>query len=316
MSTPTKSEKFFTILKNLFIVLLVLQFLPSTISSVRTTLEEAMSSKIHVGYIKIRGVIADSSFYTKKINEFSKAPEIKGLILKIDSPGGLPGSAQAIFNELKRFKKNKPIIVVTENMCASAAYYIAVAGNKIICAPSALVGSIGTVMQVPNVKDLLENWRVKFDYIQSGSFKTAGSPMKKMSLQEHEYLQALADDMYKQFVNDVAQCRGIDLKKSKVWADGKAFTGTQALKLNLVDSTGSIQDAIDAMKALLKTKEELKLIQPERGGSPLMKLLVGPEEEYGAESFCGTEVAASFLNEVYNKFLMKQATASNTAAMN
>jgi protease-4 len=315
MSTRTKSEKFFTFLKNFFIVLLVLQFLPSVISNLRSNLEEAMSSKVHVGYLKIKGVIADSAFYNKKIDEFSKDPEIKGLILKIDSPGGLPGSAQAIFNELKRFKKNKPIVVITENMCASAAYYIAASGNKIICAPSSLVGSIGTVMQLPNVKDLLENWRVKVDYVQSGSYKTAGSPVKKMSPAEHEYLQALADDSYQQFVNDVATSRGLSLKKSKLWADGKIFTGTQALKLNLVDSTGSIQDAIDAMKALLKTKEDLKLVQPEIGGSPLMKLLVGSDDEYTAESSCGTEVAASFLNAVYSKFLAKQTTSSNVATL-
>jgi len=300
-------------MKNLFILLLVINFIPVVFSNIKTSLEDALSSEVHVGLLKIRGVLMDSSYYVKKIDEFAKASDIKGLILKIESPGGAPGTSQELFNEIKKFKKDKPVVVFTENICGSGAYYAAIAANKIICTPSALMGSIGNFMQITNVKDLLDNWKIKTDFIQSGEFKTVGSPLnKKMTPEERAYLQEISDDIYKQFTQDVAQCRKLDLKKHQIWANGKVFTGNAALKLNLVDCLGSMQDATDAMKKLLKTKEELKFIQPAKKGG-LLSLLGGEDDIYGsAESTSSADTVAKFLSNVYNKFLPYQVAENNT----
>jgi len=281
-------------------------------SNLKTTLEDSLSSQVHVGCLKIKGLLSDSSYYTKKIEEFSKNSEIKGLIVKVESGGGAPGTSQAIFNELKKFKKDKPVIVFTENVCGSGAYYLAAASDKIICTPSALVGGIGTFLQLGSIKDLLESWKIKVDFVQSGKYKTAGSPLRNTTPEEREYLQVISDDMYTQFISDVAQCRKLDLKKEKFWANGRVFTGNQALKLNLVDCVGSMNEATEAMKKLLKTKEELKFIYPPKKSSGLLGLLSGDDESYGAESSSSAETVARFFSSVYSKFLAYQVAESST----
>ncbi|MCH7689109.1 MAG: S49 family peptidase, partial [Planctomycetes bacterium] len=160
---PQKKMGFFDIIKNLFWLLLFLQVAPVFFSGLRKTLEEAVAPKTQIGYLSVNGVIADSTFYVNNIQRFLKAPEIKALLIKIDSPGGFPGSAQAIFSALKRFKEKKPVVAFIENMGTSAAYNIAVATNHIVASPSALVGSIGVWMQIPpNIEKLAEDWKITF----------------------------------------------------------------------------------------------------------------------------------------------------------
>lgn len=304
---PSKSDIFFKYVKNIFILLIVLQFAPIVFDSLKKTIEESLSPKIQIGYLPIYGVLSDASYYEKKIDNYTKSSDIKGLILKIDSPGGLPGTSQAIFGALKKCKEKKPVVVVVENVCASGAYYAAIASNHIICNPSSLIGSVGVLASLPNVKDLLTSWKVKFNYIQSGTYKTAGSPLKDASEDELTYLQEQSNDMYKQFIKDVAASRKISEKEFTTWADGKVFTGNQALKLKLVDKLGSFQDGVSEMKKLLNIDEEteINLVKPKRPSS-LMRLLSG-DADYGIDMKSSlAERFACFASDVYNKFLMQQ----------
>jgi protease-4 len=301
----TKTNSFFGVLKNLFILLIFLQFAPTIVSNLKEQITEAISPKTHIGHITIKGMLSNSTFYVKKIREFHKDETIKALLLKIDCPGGLPGSAQAIFNELQYFKKDKPIVTLTENICTSAAYYIAAASNCIIAPASALVGGIGVFLQIPNVKELLEHWKITFQFIQKGEYKTAGSPLKDQTPAELTYLQGLADGNYVQFTKDVATSRNILLKQEKIWANGKVFLGTEGKRLGLIDVIGSYQEAEDAIKKLAKipTSEEIKLIAPKRP-SPFARLF-GGDEDYGSSSELSSKTA-SFLHDVYAKFFEKQ----------
>jgi len=303
----SKMDVFFKYVKNIFFLLIVLQFAPVVFSGLKDIVEEAVSPKVHVGLINITGILADASFYERKIENFAKSSEIKGLILKINSPGGYPGTAQELFNELKKFKAKKPIVVVVENMCTSAAYYIAACGDYIICNPSSMVGSVGVLLELPNVKDLINSWKIKFNYIQSGTYKTAGSPLKDASAEELSYLQSLADDTYKQFISDVASSRKLSEKEFTTWANGKVFTGNQALKLKLVDKLGSFGDAVSEMKKRLELDEatEIKLIQPKRA-SGLLNLLK-EDDEYSMEtSNTLADRFACFAGDVYQKFMLRQ----------
>jgi len=298
---------FFSVIKNLFFLLIFLQFAPTIFSNLKEQLTESISPKTQVGYITIKGMLSNSNFFVKKIREFHKDENIKALLLKIDCPGGLPGSAQAIFNELKHFKKDKPVVTLTENMCTSAAYYVASASDKIIAPASSLMGGIGVFLQLPNVKELLESWKVKFQFIQKGEYKTAGSPLKDQSPAELAYLQGLADGNYVQFTKDVAESRKIDLRKEKTWANGKVFLGAHAKQLGLVDIIGSYQEAEDALKKLAKIpeSEEIKLVAPKRPSA--IARLFGGEEDYESGSELSSKVA-TFLHETYNKFFEKQST--------
>jgi protease-4 len=303
----SRYESFSQIVKGLFFLLLVLQFAPTVFSNIKTLIEDALELKTKIGLLNINGMIYDSNFYTKKIDEFSKAPEIKGLLIKINSPGGFPGSSQAIFSELLKFKKKKPVVVVIENLCASAGYYIACASDKIICNSSSMVGSIGGWIGIPNVKELLNSWKIKFQYIQSGEYKTAGSPVKDLTEKEIKYFQNLSDVAYEQFVRDVATARKLDVKNQEKWADGKIFMGTQALSLKLVDQIGTFQDGISVIKTLAKIPGEIKLVTPAKA-SGFARLLGYADEDYGMESERSfADVIACFASDVYKKFLMYQA---------
>jgi protease-4 len=310
---PSKADVFFKYVKNIFILLIVLQFAPMVLSGLKKIIEDNLFPKVHIGLINISGVLSNATYYEKKIEKFAKSPDIKGIILKIDSPGGLPGTAQAIFNALKKCKEKKPVVTVVENVCASASYYAALASNMIICNPSSLIGSIGVLVALPNVKHLLNNWKIRFDYLQSGSYKTAGSPLKDATEEELTYLQGQADDIYQQFIKDVATCRKISPKDFTVWADGKVFTGNQALKLKLVDKLGSFYDGVSEMKHLLELDEEteIKLIKPTQASS-LMRLL-GADEEYGIDAHSSlADRFACFASDVYHKFLMHQKNSQPT----
>lgn len=303
----SRSETFFSIIKNLFILLLFLQFAPSAISGLKTVLVDAMYPKVQVGYLNINGPITDSSFYIKKIDDFAKAPDIKALLLRINSPGGYSGSSQVIFNELKRFKKDKPVVALIENVGASGAYYIAAAATTIIASPLSLVGSIGVFMELPNVKDLLESWKVHYRFVQSGAYKTTGSPVKAISEKELEYLQVLSDEQYNQFITDVAESRNIAIADDKQWADGKALTGTQGLKLKLIDQLGSYNDALNEVKKLAKVEkdEEIKLVHAKKV-TGFMKYFAD-EDDFGQDSVSLSDRVATFLSSVYQKITMQQS---------
>jgi protease-4 len=305
----SKSETFFTYIKNLFIILLFLQFAPPIISSIKSTLVDTIAPKTHVGYLTINGTITDAAFYVKKIDDMAKDTEIKALFLRINSPGGHAGSSQAIFNELKKFRAKKPVVALIENLGASAAYYIAAASNTIIASPVAMVGCIGVLMELPNIKDLLLSWKVHFRYVQSGTYKTTGSMVKDLTKDELDYLQRMSDDNYYQFIKDVAECRNLSVKDHKRWADGQVFTGNQGLKLKLIDKLGSYNDAITELKRLTKVPatDEIRLV-PAKRPSGLARLFGSEDDDMGGDQMSAATQVAGFMGAVYHAFMMQQAT--------
>ncbi len=307
-----KSFSFWGILKTLFLVIIILQILPMFFTNIKKTIEEAISPKPKIGHLTINGFIGDSTFFVKKIRSFAKNSDIKGLFIKINSPGGVPGSSQAIFNELKKYKEKKPIVILIENVCASAAYYIAVAGSTIISQPSSLVGSIGGFVQLPNIKGLMEDWKIKFNFVQSGKYKTAGNPFQDMTAEEKEYFQTISDSIYDQFINDVSSCRNVDKASFKKWADGKVFTGNEALKLKLIDKIGSLSEAIEEIKKLtgIKEDEEIRFIKAKRA-TGLLKYLRGQEDDNDEDGGFST-LLVNFFSNVFDKVLEKQKIKSET----
>jgi protease-4 len=282
-----KKIGFYERVKQVFFILLILQVAPFILMNLKNFFSEAFLPKTDVGMLSFDGMVTNSEFYVKQLHSFLKNPHIKGLLIKIDSPGGVAGSSQALFNELKRFKGKKPVIALVENMCASGSYYIAAAADYIIASPSSLVGSIGVVlgragMPIPNLKERMEDWKIKFEYIQAGAYKTAGNFFKDPTKDEREHLQSFVDDTYAQFVHDVADARGLDVATEKEWADGKIFTGNQALKLKLIDQLGSLQEAIDELKKRAGITTEIKLVAPNRKKG-FMKFITGDDDGYDGE---------------------------------
>ncbi|MBD3273587.1 signal peptide peptidase SppA [Candidatus Dependentiae bacterium] len=297
-----KNKSFSSILKNIFFLLIILQFAPIIFNNIKTYFKKAVTPKTYVGKLTIRDLITDSSFYVKNIKKFYKNDEIKALFLKIDCPGATPGASQAVFEEINRFKEKKPVIVLTENVCASGGYYMAAAANKIIAPASALIGSIGVYLQIPNVKELLNKWNIKFNLIQSGEYKTAGNPFKESDPKEIKYLQSLSDQNYKQFVKDMAKARNLNIAKEKVWANGKVFLATKAKRLKLIDEIGSQSKAEEILKELANIKTKIKFLKPKRP-TGLMKLLVGNDELEGQGQGFSSKLANFFSNLFYKIYL-------------
>lgn len=314
MNTDEKrswSDTFFKTIKNLFFLFLFLSFVPGIIVNLKNVISDAFFAKTQIGYMTLNGEITDVHHYVKQIETFAKDADIKGLLIRVNSPGGYAGSSYVLFNELRKFQEKKPIVVVVENICASGAYYAAITADSIISSPLALVGSIGVLMGVPNVKELMEHWKVHYTYVQSGSYKTAGSPLKDLEPLELEHLQALSDNNYQQFLKDVAENRGLAIKHAKEWADGKIFTGNQALQLHLIDKLGTFQDGMSEIKRLAKIKGEVQLVHIKKP-SQLMRLITGDDGDVDGEQISAATVVASFIGDVSAKLVAQHSAPTNS----
>ncbi|MBY0352856.1 signal peptide peptidase SppA [Candidatus Babeliales bacterium] len=299
-----------TILKNIFFGLLIINFVPIVFYSLKDTFSSVVFPKAHVAYMKL-GEINDSTFYAKKLRSVQKDSDIKALLIKVESPGGISGSGEALFNEIKKFKAKKPVIAFVENVCASAGYYAVCSADKIIANAASLVGSIGTLMQVPNVKGLADACHVKVAYINGGKFKVAGNPVRDLTDEEQQHLQDLTLQSYQLFVNDVARERNLDSNKASEWADGKIFVGSKALELGLIDQIGSYSDALDEVKKTLGLGEddEITFVQLKKKQNPVMELLAGDQDFAGLGSSSWSKKVGMFLSNVWSTFTGAQTRA-------
>ena len=258
--------RFFDYAKNLFILLIFLQLTPALLQGIRTQYSRFLLPSTRVGVIKLHGTLSDSSWYAKQLHTFFKDPDIKAILLKIESGGSAAGTGAALCNEISILKKQypKPIITLTENTCASGAYYIACATDYIIASGQAIVGSIGSyIPYLFQVNGLLNDYHVQYEAIQGGAFKTTTDPFVPLNEEGKAQLQGVVDDSYAQFVADVAQHRKLALAQADVWANGKLFTGKQALALSLIDALGSASTAVAYIKDKKLIDGEIEWIHAE-----------------------------------------------------
>ncbi len=198
-----------------------------------------------IGVLEIDGTIDDSRGVLSELKRLKEAPWVKAIVVRIDSPGGAVAPTQEIFDELQKTKKNKPLIASMGGMATSGGYYIATACEKIVANPGTLTGSIGVIMQLNNVEELMKKIGVKGYNIKSGANKDIGSPFQPLSPEGREILQSLVDNVYSQFVSAVAKGRGMNEAQVRKLADGRVYSGAQAKELGLVDQFGTLDDAIE-----------------------------------------------------------------------
>jgi len=178
-------------------------------------------------------------------------PRYAAVVVRIDSPGGSPAAAQEIYQAILRTRAaGKPVVASMGDMATSAAYYVAAAADRIVANPGTLTGSIGAIMEVLVVEDLLARLGINPETIVSGPYKDTGSPYRELEPWERDYLQQLVNDLLDQFVQDVAHGRRMDAQAVRELADGRVFSGRQALALGLVDQLGGLEDAVEAASEL------------------------------------------------------------------
>ena len=230
-----------------------------------------------IAVIDVSGVItdADTEKISKQLERYGNNDSIKAIILHIDSPGGGAAASQEIYHEVIRIRteKHKKVIASVESVGASGAYYIASACDKIYANPASVVGSIGVIMEWTNYGDLMKWAKLKPVVISHGELKDAGDPTRDMTPQEQAYFQSLVDNMYGQFVHDVAVGRHTTDAKITPLATGQVWTGEQSQPLGLIDAQGGFRVALMETAKSVGITGEPNVVRPSKEKRGLLGLL-------------------------------------------
>ncbi|NCO84538.1 MAG: signal peptide peptidase SppA [Nitrospirae bacterium CG_4_10_14_3_um_filter_44_29] len=213
-----------------------------------------------VAVVRIEGPIMDAKNTVDEIKGYLKDASIKALVLRVDSPGGAVAPSQEIYEEVKKAALKKKVIVSMGSVAASGGYYISAPADRIIANPGTLTGSIGVIMEIPNIEGLMNKIGVKTEVIKSGRHKDLASAFRKMEKEERLILQGVLDDVHEQFIKAVSDGRKIPFDEVKKLADGRIFTGRQAMKVRLVDELGTLEDAVAAAGRLAGIKGEPEVV--------------------------------------------------------
>jgi len=232
-----------------------------------------------IGIVYIQGTIVDSKDIINWIKELKKDKEIVGVLLRINSPGGVVAPSQEIYEAVRELDKVKPVVVSMGSIAASGAYYISCGAREIVANPGTITGSIGVIAKLTSVKKLLDKIGIEDESIASGKFKEAGSPFKKLSPEQKKYLQDMVNDLHNQFIRAVAQGRHMKLSQVEAIADGKAYTGKQAKKLGLVDILGNMDKALEILKRMCNIKGEVELLEGPEKKKTLLQKIIGTIDE-------------------------------------
>jgi protease IV len=198
-----------------------------------------------VALVEIEGLIVDSDRVVKELDDFGDDPTIRAIVVRIQSPGGVVGPTQEIYDTILRISgRGKPVVASMGSVAASGGYYLAAAATRIVANPGTLTGSIGVIMQLAEIEGLLKKVGVRYEVIKSGRYKDSGSFARAMTPDERAVLQTVLDDMHDQFVTAVAEGRRLGKDRVKALADGRVYSGRMAKDLGLVDALGGLDEAI------------------------------------------------------------------------
>jgi protease-4 len=249
-------------------------------SSEESTAFRGFGNKI--GVVDLEGVIITPKIVVDQLKKFGDDDSIKAIILHVNSPGGGVAASEEIYREVKRIRddKKKRIVASIESVGASGAYYVSSATNKIYADKGSIVGSIGVIAEWVNYGDLLHWAKLKDITMKAGEFKDTGSPTRDMTPAEKEYLQSLIDNMHGQFIQAVADGRKTKFDDIKAIANGKVWTGEQALSMKLIDQVGDFQAAVDDTAKAVGIKGEPVLVHPERDRKTVLDVLFGDVSEW------------------------------------
>ncbi|MCB0324370.1 MAG: signal peptide peptidase SppA [Bdellovibrionales bacterium] len=205
--------------------------------------DESIESKHAVGVVELTGEIITANEFREKLRKAVKNDKLKAIVVSIDSPGGAVGASEEMFQEIRRASEKKPIVCALGNIAASGGLYASLGCQKVVVHRGTLTGSIGVIMMMPNVAGLIGDTGFKMNVIKSGRFKDTGSPFRTMEQPDRELMQQLVDTAHSQFVEAVAESRGLTVENVQQFADGRIILGSQAVALGLADEIGGIARA-------------------------------------------------------------------------
>jgi protease IV len=234
------------------------------------SLETETSAGPRIGIVEVKGAIGeaqtgvDSDKVVKLLKKYERDEDVKAIVLRVDSPGGSVAPSQEIHDAVKRIKARKKVVVSMGSLAASGGYYISAPADRIFAEPGTLTGSIGVIFMHFNVRGLLEWARIEETTLKSGKYKDTLSPFRPIRDTDREEIQGISDDVYGQFIDAVAQGRGIPEARVREIAEGRIYTGKRAKELKLVDELGGFDDAVGAAWALSGQTGEPRIQYPPR----------------------------------------------------
>ena len=215
-----------------------------------------------IALVRIQGMLMDSQNIVRQLSDYRHNPGVRGILLRIDSPGGAVAPAQEIYSEIMKLRADhKTVYASMGTVAASGGYYIACAADYVLANPGTLTGSIAAVMAFSNIEELSNKIGLKPVIIKSGKYKDVGSPLRAMKPEEQKLLQNVVDDVHQQFVQAVAKGRGLSVSEVNEIADGRIMTGQQALKLKLIDEIGGLEKTLELLAKKIGVEGRPKVIE-------------------------------------------------------
>lgn len=284
-----------------FLLCLTLFFGVLTLAIISKTWFEDSSSlprgQERVTVVDLNGPIYKSGAFTRKINELLEEKKVKALVIRINSPGGLVGPSQEIFQSLKKANEKIPVIASIGSIGASGGYYAALGARKIFANPGSLTASIGVISEFANLEKLYQWAHIERFTLKAGKLKDVGTDTRKMTPEEREFLTSLLNDIHRDFKSAVQNQRGLTGAELEKWADGRVMTGSQAVAAKLVDSLGGIEEAVAEAKKAAGLPDKAAVDYPEKQKKGLLREILGSDEE---DSLTGSvfEGLSLILNQV------------------
>jgi protease-4 len=229
-----------------------------------------------IAIVNITGEIYQSKPIIDLLHRYEKRPRVKAIVLRIDSPGGGVASTQEIYEEVDKIRRKgeKPIIASLGSVAASGGYYIACGTERIVANPATITGSIGVLINILNVEELLSKIGINVKTSTSVDYKDIGSTTRKLTPDEEKLLMGVINNIHSQFLRVIEERRGLTPKELTSIADGRIFTGEQALEHQLIDDLGNLNDAIEIAAEVSGIEGEPKIIM-ERKKISLLQFILG-----------------------------------------
>lgn len=197
-----------------------------------------------IARLNVGGVITDDPDRIRAVRRIADDADVRALIVEIDSPGGTVVGGESLYRELRKVAERKPVVAVMSELAASGGYMVAIAADHIVAREGTITGSIGVILQTTDVTGLLQKIGVSAEAIKSAPLKAVPSPFEPLTEEARAATKRLVDDMFDMFVSMVAERRKFDRARALTVADGRVFTGRQALALGLIDATGGEDEAL------------------------------------------------------------------------
>ena len=258
---------------------LIIVFLTGTVAFIKSAwFKKSTASSEHVAVVDISGVITSAAAFLRDLEEVLDDPNTKAIVVRINSPGGLVGPSQEMFDALLQADKKVPVVVSMGALAASGGYYAALGGRTVFANPGTLTASIGVIMELANTEKLYQWAKVERFTIKAGKFKDAGTPLRAMKPEERELLTTMLLDVHEQFKAAVKERRKLSPQEVEQWTDGRVMTGKQAKEAKLVDALGGFEAAVAEAKRQAKLPASAEILYPSEEGGILRKIIFGREE--------------------------------------